>query len=146
MFEEGRENFRNGVTAPCFTSDYFSTGNQKNTTYKDDEDAAKALGTIATIAIFTVSGPMLNVVRALACFPEWQPRLLEEMQSLGPHIPTLADLPRLPMIRAWIRETTRWRQAIPSGIPHQAEDDVWYKGVLIPKGMSSSHTSDVALH
>lgn len=135
IYEDLREQTTNGEAPPCFMRDHILQANP-NMSYDSEEDAIKAFGMIATAAVFTVSGPIQNVVRALACFPEWQPKLHEEMDVAVPfpQLPDLTDLTKLPLMRAFVRETTRWRQAIPSGIPHETEQDVHYEGKCIPAG------------
>ncbi|KAG8951541.1 hypothetical protein FRC03_012493 [Tulasnella sp. 419] len=49
-------------------------------------------------------------------------------------VPTLDDMPNLPQINAFIRETHRFRPIAPLGPPHQAMEDQFYQGKLIPKG------------
>ena len=49
-------------------------------------------------------------------------------------LPTFADFPHLPYIRAMVKESLRWRPIAPSGVPHQTTEDDWYEGMFIPKG------------
>lgn len=44
-----------------------------------------------------------------------------------------SDIPRLPYLRALIKETFRYHPAAPLLIPHRAEDDVEINGYTIPK-------------
>ncbi len=48
--------------------------------------------------------------------------------------PTFADLPSLPYVQAIVKETLRWAQVAPFGLPHRSTADDWYEGVFIPKG------------
>jgi hypothetical protein len=46
----------------------------------------------------------------------------------------MADLPHLPILRAVVKEVIRWRQAVPSGVPHRTTEADVYDGYYIPKG------------
>jgi cytochrome P450 len=46
----------------------------------------------------------------------------------------MADAPNLPYIQALVKESLRWRPALPFGIPHTSREDDWYEGMFIPKG------------
>ncbi|KAI0027904.1 cytochrome P450 [Vararia minispora EC-137] len=48
--------------------------------------------------------------------------------------PRVHDRAQLPYVTAIVRETLRWRPAVPLGVPHVSEEDVWYGGMFIPKG------------
>ena len=135
IFESIRRGVADGSAPPCFMRDYLTAGPSQRG-YADESDFIKAMGMIATAAVFTVSGPIQNVVRALACFPEWQAPLQAELDAAVPfpRCPGLSDLPQLPLLRAFVREVVRWRQTIPSWIPHETEEDVLYRGVRIPAG------------
>lgn len=142
LLEDTRSDIRNGRAVPSFLRDHvinfdsYPSEAKTGRTYESDSDASKAIGMMATAGIFTISGPLQNVVRALVCFPEWQKLLQEEADRNieFPILPEISDIKRLPLLRAFIREVVRWRQAIPSGIPHEAEETLVYKGVVIEKG------------
>jgi cytochrome P450 len=40
----------------------------------------------------------------------------------------------MPILRAVVKEVIRWRQAVPSGVPHRTVEDDVYEGYSIPKG------------
>ena len=73
---------------------------------------------------------------AMLAYPETQARAHVELDSVvgRSRLPTFADLPHLPYIRAMVKETLRWRPISPSGPPHQTTEDDWYEGMFIPKG------------
>src|SRR3569833_3156892 len=158
LLEQTRDSMRRGSsTPPSFLRDYLEASNQefkaaaKSTTkppsyvssasaatiYESDTDAARAVGMIATAAIFTVSTPLQSFIRVLAAFPEWQAAVQAEMDTqllpLG-RAPTVSDLPQLPTFRAVLRESVRWRSGIPTGIPHEAQADSEFAGVRIGVG------------
>ncbi|KAI0270342.1 cytochrome P450 [Russula aff. rugulosa BPL654] len=49
-------------------------------------------------------------------------------------LPTFADYPHLPYIRAMVKELLRWRPIAPIVTPHRCTEDDWYEGMFIPKG------------
>jgi cytochrome P450 len=73
---------------------------------------------------------------AMVAYPETQARAHAELDAVvgRSRLPTFADSPHLPFIRAMVKETLRWRPLSPSGPPHRSTEDDWYKGTFIPKG------------
>jgi cytochrome P450 len=73
---------------------------------------------------------------AMVAFPEAQRRAQAELDAVvgRARLPTYADAPRLPYVRAIIREVLRWRPVARLGLPHVAAEDDWYDGMFIPKG------------
>ena len=73
---------------------------------------------------------------AMVAYPETQARAHAELDAIvgRARLPTFADYPRLPYIRAMVKEVLRWRPAGPLGVPHRSTEDDWYEGMFIPKG------------
>ncbi|KAF9067530.1 cytochrome P450, partial [Rhodocollybia butyracea] len=73
-------------------------------------------------------------------YPHWIPRAQKEIDAVvgQNRLPTFKDRPRIPYIKAIIRETLQWRPAAHFGVPHQstADDIVEYHGkeYFIPEG------------
>lgn len=101
----------------------------------DYHEAAYAIGSSSFVAIATIGGPLHSFFLAMCHYPEWLPKLQEEIDRVcGDRIPTVEDMPQLPRLRATVKELLRWRQSTPLGVPHEAIDDDVYEGYLIPKG------------
>ena len=102
----------------------------------DQHEAAHAVGSNSLVAIATIGSPMHSFFLAMAHYPSWLPRLQKEVDVVcgDSRLPTLADLPEMPILRAVVKEVIRWRQAVPSGVPHQTTQDDVYEGYFIPKG------------
>jgi len=68
--------------------------------------------------------------------PEIQTRAQDELDLVVGRFrpPTFADAPNLSYIQAMVKESHRWRPALPLGIPHSTTEDDWYEGMFIPKG------------
>ncbi|QRW07446.1 cytochrome P450 family protein [Ceratobasidium sp. AG-Ba] len=88
--------------------------------------AAGADTTIATEAAF---------VLAMLLHPKVQKEAQAELDAvLRGRLPELGDREKLPYINAVMKETMRWRPAVPMGVPRVATEDTIYRGYLIPKG------------
>ena len=72
----------------------------------------------------------------MMAYPEIQRRAQDELDAVVGRFrpPTFADAPNLPYIQAMVKESLRWRAALPLGIPHITTEDDWYEGMFIPKG------------
>ena len=84
----------------------------------------------------TTSSTLMWWTLAMVAFPEAQRRAQAELDTVvgRARLPTYADAPRLPYVRAIIKEVLRWRPGVPFGVPHLAAEDDWYDGMFIPKG------------
>ncbi|KAI0049923.1 cytochrome P450 [Auriscalpium vulgare] len=73
---------------------------------------------------------------AMIAYPDTQRRAQAELDAVvgRDRLPTFADLPYLPYLRALVKEVLRWRPTVPLGIPHRLSEDDWYKGMFIPAG------------
>ncbi|KAK6860982.1 hypothetical protein PG995_004618 [Apiospora arundinis] len=90
---------------------------------------------IALVGIFTVAGPLSYFLVAMVHHPKWQAAMQQEIDEVcGGRPPLLDDTPRLPILRACIKETMRWKPNVPTGVAHETEAGDMYKGYFIPKG------------
>jgi cytochrome P450 len=73
---------------------------------------------------------------AMVAYPETQARAHAELDAIvgRGRVPTFADYPHLPYVRAMVKEVLRWRPATPFAVPHQTTEDDWYEGMFIQKG------------
>lgn len=101
----------------------------------DQHEAAHAVGTNSFVAIATIGSPLHSFFTAICHYPSWMPRMQEELDRVcGDRLPSMKDLPELPILRAVVKETLRWRQPTPLGVPHITTDEDVYDGYYIPKG------------
>ncbi len=72
----------------------------------------------------------------MIAYPETQSRAHAELDAVigRDRLPTFADYPHLPYLRAMVKEVLRWRPPAPFAAPHQSMEDDWYEGMFIPKG------------
>ena len=84
----------------------------------------------------TTSAVMAWFSLAMLAYPEVQARAQAELDAVvgRTRLPTFADYPHLPYIRATVKEALRWRPVDPVGLPHRSIEDDWYEGMFIPKG------------
>ena len=84
----------------------------------------------------TTSATLMWWILAMAAFPRVQYQAQAELDAVvgRARLPTYADAPRLPYVRAIVREVLRWRPVVRLGTPHKTIEDDWYEGMFIPKG------------
>ncbi|KAH9065324.1 cytochrome P450 [Lactarius vividus] len=93
-------------------------------------------GTMYAAGAETTSTVMAWWTLAMLAYPETQARAQAELDAVvgRTRLPTFADYPHLPYIRAMVKEALRWRPVDPVGLPHRSIEDDWYEGMFIPKG------------
>jgi len=93
-------------------------------------------GTLYTGNADTSSRIMAWWVLAMLAYPEAQARAQSELDKVvgRARLPTFADYPHLPYIRAMVKEVLRWGPILPLAAPHVSTEDDWYEGMFIPKG------------
>lgn len=128
-----RKQMEDGLARPSFTRTYLS--GEKTGGLSGDYEASSALGMMALVGIFTVAGPLYYFLLSMLYYPEWQKRCQAEIdEQCQGRMPELSDMPKLPTLRACIKETMRWRPNVPTGVAHEVEADDFYEGYFIPKG------------
>ncbi|KAN0125466.1 Cytochrome P450 [Lactarius tabidus] len=93
-------------------------------------------GTMYAAGAETTSAVMAWWTLAILAYPETQAKAQAELDAVvgRTRLPTFADYPHLPYIRAMVKEALRWRPVDPVGLPHRSIEDDWYEGMFIPKG------------
>lgn len=103
-----------GEARPSFTRQYLE--NEHRTNLSGDYEASSVIGMMALVGIFTVGGPLHYFLMSMVFHPEWQRKCQEEIdQVCSGKMPTLNDSPNLPILRACIKETLRWKPNVPTG-------------------------------
>jgi cytochrome P450 len=99
----------------CFTRQYLEKGDKRSNLSGDDE-ASCVIGMMALVGIFTVAGPLSYWLISMVHHPQWQLAIQKEIdEACESRMPTLDDAPKLPTLRACIKETMRWRPNVPTG-------------------------------
>jgi len=128
-----RANMAKGTARPSWTRDFLES--EKTTNLSGDHEASSVIGMLALVGIFTVGGPLHYFLMAMVYHPVWQKKLQEEIdRECHGQMPTFSDSPKLPILRACIKETMRWKPNVPTGVAHESEADDFYRGFFIPKG------------
>ncbi|KAK3349128.1 cytochrome P450 [Lasiosphaeria hispida] len=129
-----REKTGKGEMRPCWTRQFLEKTALK-TSISGDYEASSVIGMLALVGVFTVAGPLSYWLVSMVHHPEWQAAVQKEIDEVCEgRLPTLEDSPRLPVLRACIKETMRWKPNVPTGVAHETEVDDVYNGHFIPKG------------
>jgi cytochrome P450 len=128
--------FQAGKAPHCFAKNIIQ---EKDTWYAqglNEEDLAWVAGGLVEAGFETSAATLNSLVLNLAVNIHAQNVAHEElMRVVGPNrLPTLADMPKLPYIRACVKEMLRMNPILAPGIRHYADEDVVYKNHVIPKG------------
>ncbi|KAI5860579.1 cytochrome P450 [Durotheca rogersii] len=129
-----RAKLARGQQRSCFTRQYLERG-EKRSNISGDYEASSVIGMMALVGIFTVAGPLYYWLVIMIHHPEWQAAVQKEVDEVcGERLPTLDDTPRLPVLRACIKETMRWKPNVPTGVAHEMEADDVFRGYFLAKG------------
>lgn len=110
-----RDKMMLGLQRPCFARQYLERGH-KRSNLSGDYEGSCVIGMIALVGIFTVVGPLSYWLVSMVHHPQWQAIVQKEIdEECHGRMPTLEDAPRLPTLRACIKETMRWRPNVPTG-------------------------------
>lgn len=78
--------------------------------------AACTIGFFNLVGVVTIAGPLKTFLMAMALHPEWQRKAQEEIDRVcGDRMPNFDDFAALPVVRACLKETVRWRSGVPLG-------------------------------
>ncbi|KAJ5751811.1 Cytochrome P450 E-class group I [Penicillium odoratum] len=102
----------------------------------NEEDLAWVAGGLVEAGFETSAATLNSLVLHLAANPRVQQAAHDELaRVVGPNRPpAFTDLPRLPYLRACVKEMLRMNPILAPGIRHYADQDVIYKNHVIPKG------------
>ena len=90
--------------------------NKNHWKFDSDLEGAYAVGMHGIAGALTVAAPMQSFCLALCHYPQHQKILHEEIDRvLGDRMIKFSDMPEMPVLRAFIRETLRWRPPVPTG-------------------------------
>ena len=100
------------------------------------EHLAWVSGGLVEAGFETTAATLNSLILHLAGNLQVQNEAHEElMRVVGPkRLPAYADMPNLPCVRACVKEMLRMNPILAPGIRHFVEEDVVYKGHVIPKG------------
>ncbi|KAH9965224.1 cytochrome P450 [Russula dissimulans] len=133
LFNRVNEKLLKGIDRPSIVGTLIKDADKYGLSSRENSWLA---ATMYAAGAETTSGVMAWWMLAIVTHPEAQKRAQEELDSVvgRTRIPTFADFPHLPYIRAMVKEALRWRPVDPLGLPHLCTEDDWYNGMFIPKG------------
>ncbi|KAK0897082.1 hypothetical protein LTR91_010848 [Friedmanniomyces endolithicus] len=133
--EDVIKRYEEGTAEGSWTKLWLDKAQGLEKSHLNKHEAAHAVGSNALVAIVTIGSPVHTFFTAMCHYPSWLPRLQEEVDRVcGDRLPLMTDMPELPVLRAVVKETLRWRQPTPLGVPHILEEDDVYEGYFMPKG------------
>jgi Cytochrome P450 len=81
-----------------------------------EKEASYCIGMLALMGVLTAGGPPQYFLMSMVHHPIWFKKCQQEIDEVcNGQMPTMADAPKLPILRACIKETIRWRPNIPTG-------------------------------
>lgn len=103
---------------------------------EDEKIIVWAAGSLFGAAVDTTSVTLSAFTLAMLKYPDVQRKAQAEIDRVVGHgrLPTLADRNALPYVDGMVKETLRWWNVIPMGIPHRVDEEVEYRGYRIPEG------------
>jgi hypothetical protein len=108
-----KANMEKGTQRPCWAQRFLA---EEKHALSGRNEAAYCVGMLALMGVLTVGGPLQYFLVSMVHNPEWYKKCQKEVDEVcGGKQPTLADYPNLPILRACIKETIRWRPNIPTG-------------------------------
>ena len=100
-----------------------------------DDEIRDQLMTVFLAGHETTATALAWAAWALAADPALAARVAREAdEALGARTPTMADLPRLPLLAAVVKETLRRYPPVPGVLMRRAVEDVQIGAWLVPKG------------
>lgn len=131
------ENQVNSGTAPhCYAREIYESRELWYAQGLTTEHLAWVSSGLVEAGFETSAATLNSLVLHLAANQRVQEEAEKEfMRVVGPNrLPSFADVPNLPYLRACVKEMLRMNPILAPGIRHFAEEDIAYKGHVIPKG------------
>ncbi|KAI0312385.1 cytochrome P450 [Amylostereum chailletii] len=130
--QEVKNSLEHGADRPSLTATMIKGGTRSGLS---PSEMAWTAATMYIAGSDNTSVSMEWWIVAMAAYPDIQRRAHAEIDSVVGHsrLPSFADLPCMPYVRAMVKELLRWRQPL-FGLPHSSKEDDWYNGMFIPKG------------
>jgi len=141
-FNDVKQRNKAGIAKDCMATYGLSQGGNLGMT---DVEVAYALSAPFSAGVDTALPALKWCLVAAVCFPEVLKRIQAELDSVvgRDRLPTFDDERSLPFLGAFIKEVTRWRPAVPLGVPHATTKADVYEGFDIPKGATVFGNIDV---
>ena len=125
-----------GKATHCFAREILESKESWYAQGLTEEHLAWVSGGLVEAGFETTAATLNSLVLHLAANQRVQNEAQEELvRVVGPNrLPTFADMRNLPYVRACVKEMLRMNPILAPGIRHYADEDVVYRGHVIPKG------------
>ncbi|THU83987.1 cytochrome P450 [Dendrothele bispora CBS 962.96] len=137
-FDAAKQEIVSGTAKPSFTSySLESLEELEGLNRKEKERLVQSTAaTMYTGATDSTVSVLSTFILAMLANPEAQRLAQEQIDSVVPpgEMPKFSDMDRLPYVSAIVKETLRWKNVTPLGIPHASTEEDVYMGYRIPKG------------
>ena len=108
-----QKEMENGTASECFCRTFLENRDDYGLSI---DEAAYVIGTLFEAGSGTTAAAMMSFCLCMCLYPEWQRKGQEEVDEVcGDGMPEFEDLPRLPTIRAIIKEVSRFRPVTAGG-------------------------------
>ena len=110
-----------------------------------NDQVAYTIGTLFEAGAGTTAAAMMSFILVSTLHPKEFALLQQEVDSVigSERMPTFADIPNLPRVRAIAKEVLRWRPVTAGGLPHMLIKDDVYK---LPDGQSVFLEAGTCVH
>jgi cytochrome P450 len=148
LLEDTRKSMTSGEAPECWEKMYLDNQHEYKLT---ENQGAYVVGTLFEAGAGTTAAAMMSFLLAMIKHPEVLKKLHAHIDEVvGPsRLPTFEDMPRLPYVRAVVKEVLRWRPVTAGGLPHMCTKDDTYeldgKTYFIPAG-TNIHPNQWAIH
>jgi hypothetical protein len=120
LFEKSKRLNRADKTTQSYTNASLSfkeLGSDTKLLFSNEKEAVCAVGMLCTVAIFTIGGPAIVFIMAMILHPEWQEKVRAQIDEVvgDDEMVDFKHSPRLPILRAAIKECVRWKSTVPLG-------------------------------
>lgn len=136
LFRQLQDDVRRAVEKHSQVQSFTRTFIENKDSYQlSDDEGAYVVGTLFEAGSGTTAAAMMSFCLAMCHFPEWQKKMQDELDAhVGSQMPEFDDIPKLPTVRAVIKEVLRWRPVTAGGFPHQLTKDDEYNGYRFKEG------------
>ncbi|KAL2808098.1 putative O-methylsterigmatocystin oxidoreductase [Aspergillus granulosus] len=136
LWQRMERQFISGKAPHCFARSILEGKDAWYAQGLDEEDLAWVAGGLVEAGFETTAATLNSLILRLAADLSVQEKAHEELlRAVGSgRPPVFADMQNLPYIRACVKEILRMNPILAPGIRHFADQDITYKGHVIPKG------------
>ncbi|KAF8064878.1 cytochrome P450 [Lyophyllum atratum] len=147
-FEATKRNIVNGNFIPSFTSDCLGKMDEAGDFEQQEYIIKSTAGTMYQAGTDTTLSVVAFCILGFLTNPEALKKAQREVDDVvrPGHLPSFDDEASLPYITALVKESLRWRDIAPLGVPHYLHVEDEYKGFRLPAGSLVIANSWAMLH